>query len=145
MTKVGPARVVGLLIAIAAIASCAPSESSANPADMMVSIDPGLTPRMAPGAVALIALRQIEDMQVAVGVALRPARIVSVGAMREPAAWAAIGQGGNGLADRVVWLVRGEGTFYTNRGRGPRIVPPVPTGFFIIDDADGNISGFGFP
>jgi hypothetical protein len=49
--------------------------------------------------------------------------------------------------DPVTWMVDAEGTFATNRGGpAPRPVPLMgPTGHFQITDADGTVTGFGFP
>lgn len=76
----------------------------------------------------MIVLAQIHTMEKMVGSALRPARIVTV------------------TATAGSWRITAEGTFTTNRGpaglRSPMI---APSGYFVINDADGTISQFGFP
>ena len=50
---------------------------------------------------------------------------------------------GDPTGSGLVWIVRAEGTFLSNRGLGP---PHVwPSGYFIIDDATGGIVGDGMP
>jgi hypothetical protein len=51
-----------------------------------------------------------------------------------------------GLVDpltRKVWLIRAEGQWLQNRGRGPAVV--YPTGFMVIDDETGEIIVRGMP
>lgn len=112
-----------------------------------ISIAPGVSPRMSPDRVSSLVLGRIHDMEMMVGHVLRPARIVSMTAtsgrdvaLLEPDA--GVEQAAQGA---VVWLVRAEGTFTTNR-LPPGGKPPVsPSGYYVIADADGSVLGFGFP
>ena len=116
-------------VAIAAAQGCiaapAPTPAIAQP---LVTIGAGVTPRMTVDQVESIVLAQIHAMEATVGRVVSPSRIVSV------------------TATAGSWRVTAEGTFTTER-RPPGLSSPMvaSTGYFVINDADGTITGFGFP
>ena len=129
-----PTAILGLVALL--IAACGPT--AVVPLAPIVDIPPGLHPRLTVADVSAIAFRQIHGMESIAGRVLRPPRILRVTANRG-------GPAAPGF-DGVTWIVVAEGTFATNRGRGPGPgIPAAPTGRFEISDADGGIIGMGFP
>lgn len=109
-----------------------PSPPTVPVATPVVAIPSGLQTRMTATEVADLVLEWIHKSEVVVGHALKPARIVSISASGGPVAG-------------VVWVVKAEGTFVTNR-TGPG-GPPMMTGtsgYYRISDSDASILEDGF-
>lgn len=132
----GPTRLVKTslawlaVMAVAAVAAqgCAAPVPTASPIPPLVTIAAGVTPRMTVDQVEAIVLPRIHAMEATIGAVVRPARIVSV------------------TATAGSWRVTAEGTFTTNRGPAGQRSPMIaPSGYFVINDADGTINEFGFP
>ena len=97
----------------------------------MISIQPGLEPRLTPDDVTAQVLHSIQVMERAAGRVVAPPRIVSIRA--SSGAWG------------IQWEIRAEGTFIAWRaGRGARW-EPAASGHFVIADADGLIVEYGLP
>lgn len=146
---------MGALSAVLAVnvlaSACAGPDTRATPllnvGDPVVTIEAGLTPRMTAEQVGMVALNQIHAMEIMVGAAVRPPRIVTVTATTRSGVEKL--EAGSGHqeppAPGIQWLVRAEGTF-TNERTPPGANPMIaPTGYFIIGDDDGGVIGFGFP
>ena len=135
-------------LALALLAGCgADPPLPTAPAPPVISVDPGLTPRLSPEQVAGIVFGQIESSERAVGRVVAPARIVRMTVTTSGAAGRV--EPGTGsdvrMPNSIVWVVRAFGTF-TNRRTPPGGEPGVAgSGFYVIADADGSILGFGFP
>jgi len=113
----------------------------------IVSIDPGLAPRMTPYGVAHEVMNRIKAMEQMAGRVAAPPRIVSMTATSAAGISRLEPNAGSGQlpAGGIAWLVRAEGTFTTNR-YPPGAEPPVATsGFYVLSDADGSVMSFGFP
>jgi hypothetical protein len=123
----------GAAVAIVGLAACTLAPE--------IVID-DVVPRRSVNEVEAIVVAQLEDAAERFG-ALAPIRIVRVVATQEGRAvrfepsWTAEDP------DRVVWLVRAEGTFVSLRGPDPGPLT-AERGFYVIDDASGEIIGFGF-
>lgn len=126
--------ILGLVVLL--VAACGPTVV-VRP-DPIIDIPPGLHPRLTVADVSAIAFREIHHMESIAGRVMLPPRIVRITANRG-------GPAAPGF-DPVTWMVDAEGTFATNHGPASRpIVPAAATGHFEISDADGIITGFGFP
>jgi hypothetical protein len=142
-----------MLMCATALAACS-TEASIPPTTApgtfdaaVVVIEPGFHPKMRPDQVAGIVLRQISAMERTAGKAVAAPRIVrmtatsAAGVSRlEPNAGVPEAPPGG-----TRWLVRAEGTFMSNRGPVSGASGVAGTGFLIIDDANGEILGFGYP
>lgn len=118
------------------VAACGPTV--VVPPGPILDISPGLHPRMTVADLSAVVFREIHMMEGIAGRTLRPPRILRITANRG-------GPAAPGF-DPVTWIVVAEGTFATDRGPTNRVVPLMaPTGHFEISDADGSISGWGFP
>ena len=119
-------------LALMVILGCTPQITTP-----VVTIPAGLRPRMTAAQVEQLVLEQIHGMEGIAGVVLRAPRVLKITAI-------AGGPAASGF-DGVTWQVDAQGTCATSHGRGPATIPPAPTCTFEISDADGMISGFGFP
>jgi hypothetical protein len=144
-TRIALATSVGLnLILLIALAMGSVTGSRSY----VVDLAPDLTTRLVPTQVADIAMGRLEAMAseaANVGMA-RPAasqirHLISVRKEDLPSVEPRIaGIDGEG----PFWVVRAEGTFFTNRGRSmqPRV---YGSGYFVVDDALGIVIAMGMP
>lgn len=149
------AIVVGLLIVLLGLSAIlsrpggphAPSGPTPQLlAQATISIETTAQPRMTARQVADLVVSQIQRNEALLGRSVAPIRILSVIAV----AGDRIGEVQPGAAalsppvSGIVWVVRAEGTFTTNRG----LASPPPTaasGYYLVLDADGSVLGMGFP
>jgi hypothetical protein len=120
---------IALIAAVVVLAGACSSTTPVVPptsAPPVVTIDPGITPRMTPEQVESTVIAQIHAMEAMVGYVVRPARILTVTATAG-----------------IRWRVQAEGTFTSNRPRGSPAV--AATGYFVLNDADGGVIEFGYP
>jgi hypothetical protein len=139
------------MVVAVALAACsrpglgvAPSGPSGSP---VVTIEAGLTPRMTPEEVEAVAIQQIHLMEGMVVAAVQPPKILAITATT--ASGVETLEPGSGHqappVPGIQWLVRAEGTFTNDRGPSGASQAIAPTGYFVIDDADGGVIGYGFP
>jgi hypothetical protein len=114
----------------------------------ILDLDLALTPRMTADEAVVVAMTSLAAMargaaNANLATSVDP-RIIKVSLRRASDARSVeSSSAGDPTAKGLVWIVRAEGTFLTNRGLGP---PRVwPSGYFIIDDATGGILGDGMP
>jgi hypothetical protein len=124
---------------------------SASGSGYVTGVAIGLSPRMTADGASQVAIHAIADMRAsAVAAAQRTTattlrsvlcvRRVDIGSLEPRAA----GGRSNGDPNAPFWIVRAEGTFVTQRGRS--ITPLVgSSGYFVIDDASGDIVAWGMP
>jgi hypothetical protein len=147
-------RRVVLVTAIAAVAAASYAVGSivsggVAGSSFVIDAPASLAPRMDPAGVANLAQARLQEMAAdaqAAGLRVSGGSIQKVilarndelGAVEPRAA------GGEGSPDRLLWVVRATGTFVTNRGPigGTR---SFASGYFLIDDATGEIIGMGMP
>jgi hypothetical protein len=153
------ATLVGIgVLGLRNVPSSDPPNRHPGAATASVAIVPSLAAidvRRTPEEVTSIALALIERMEAQAeaidpGHATKPQRVLTVeSTTRGEAAKVEPNIGvpteGTPEADRVVWVVRAEGTFVGDRvppGKKPMI---GTSGFIVIDDASGEIIGLGMP
>ena len=139
----------GIVLAVLIVATgCGPGP---NDEAQVVEIDEGLTPVMTPEQVARIVLAGIRDSEAIVGRALAPRRILRMSVTTSDRVGRFETGAGNDPQLRpvgqpsIVWIVRAQGTFATRRIRLGAQAPTATTGYYVIADADGSITDFGFP
>lgn len=148
----GPIAVL-VLIAAACLAGCS-ADASPAPATVtpvvdpaVVVIEPGLHPKMQPDQVAAIVLHDIANMEKTAGTVLAAPRILRITATT--AGGVARLEPGSGVGDPmpagIQWLVRAEGTFMSNRGPVNGAAGAAASGFYVIDDANGEVISWGYP
>ena len=121
--------------------------SSTPDAGPTLVVSPGLAPRMTARQVSERVLALIHRNEEIAGRVMMPPRVLSLTATTgagiaaiEPAA----GQH-EPVLQGIVWVVRAEGTFTTNRGPNRGVPPTATTGFYVLADVDGSVISFGFP
>ena len=137
------------LVALAVAGGCGPGPADLDSGPLLV-VEPGLAPRLAPAAVAAIVLGQIRDAEGMVGGSLAPPRILRMTVTTSDRVSGIEPGSGDGLPQRpegapfIVWVVRSEGTFSTDRNRGPHPMT-ASSGYMVIADLDGSIVSYGGP
>ena len=131
------------IIAIAGLLTLAVASNVWSSSPATVSIDPGVSPRLSGAEAVSIARDRIVASAKANG---KVGTVVSAQAVKGTSLATEI-EGGPGLegdaANGVYWIVRGTGAFVAGHGLG---APQTSdSGYFIIDDATGEIVGMGMP
>lgn len=110
--------------------------------EMVVKIEPGVQPRMEPAAAIALAKDRIASMAQSVG---RPtdSTVTFAHAVKGSGVGAIVAESAypGAAADRTYWVVAAEGTFVGRRGIGGDKV--TTSGYFVIDDATGDIVEMG--
>jgi hypothetical protein len=137
------AGILGIGVGVSAVLASGPS--GPGPAAYDVRVDAGVQPRASAGTIAEKALSRLaamEDMADNRGLARGKARkVLSVQATTGDKLPSAVDV--EFETDRIVWLVRAEGTFVATRGRTK--LHSFSTGFFVIDDQSRKVLAMGMP